>query len=129
MRVIPKFVPVSTIFVLRTSEREVGGSIHTRVAVLYPWARYIYLPKSTGNTQEAVALSRHDWKIVDWDVKLQPKQTKQVQILVLPAWFYSIVCRNNLTSIGVQPLSRRGIDIEYSTLCDASGHRQKKYYT
>ena len=28
-----------------------------------------HLPKSTGNTQEAVAPSRHDWKIVDWDVK------------------------------------------------------------
>ena len=32
----------------------------TQVAVLCPWARYIYLPKSTGNTQEAVAPSRHD---------------------------------------------------------------------
>ena len=29
--------------------------------------------KSTGNTQEAVAPSRHDWKIVDWDIKPQPK--------------------------------------------------------
>ena len=28
-------------------------------------------------TQEAVAPSRHDWKIVDWDVKPQHKQTKQ----------------------------------------------------
>ena len=25
------------------------------------------LPESTGNTQEAVAPSRHDWNIVDWD--------------------------------------------------------------
>ena len=57
----------------RTPEREVGGSILTRVAVLYPWARYIYLPISTSNTQEAMALCRHDWKIVDWDVKPQPK--------------------------------------------------------
>ena len=56
----------------RTPEREVGVSILTQspcrlimtistsstdislVAVLYPLARYIYLPKSTGNTQEAV---------------------------------------------------------------------------
>ena len=44
----------------RTPEREVGGSILTQVAVLYPLARYNYLSKSTGNTQEAVALSIHD---------------------------------------------------------------------
>ena len=30
---------------------------------------YINSPKITGNSQEAVAPSRHDWKIVDWDVK------------------------------------------------------------
>ena len=41
------------------SEREVGGSILTRVTVLCPWARHIF-PKSTGNTQEAVAPSQHD---------------------------------------------------------------------
>ena len=29
------------------------------------------LPKSTGNTQEAVAPSQHDWKIVYLDVKNQ----------------------------------------------------------
>ena len=28
-----------------TPEREVGGSILTRVAVLYPWVKYVYLPK------------------------------------------------------------------------------------
>ena len=28
-------------------------------------------------TQEAVAPSRYDWKIVDWDVKLQHKQTNK----------------------------------------------------
>ena len=44
----------------RTPEREVGGSILTRVAVLYPRAKYIYLPKRTGNNQEAVAPSQHD---------------------------------------------------------------------
>ena len=32
-------------------------------------------------TQEAVAPSRHDWKIVDWDVKPQHKQKKQTKIL------------------------------------------------
>ena len=43
-----------------TPEGEVGGSILTQVTALYPCARYIYLPKSTGNTQEAVAPSQHD---------------------------------------------------------------------
>ena len=38
--------------------------------------RHIYSPKFTGNTQEAVAPSRHDWKIVDWGVKYQHKQNK-----------------------------------------------------
>ena len=32
-------------------------------------------------TQEAVAPSRHDWKIVDWDVKPQHKQTKALMSL------------------------------------------------
>ena len=44
----------------RAPEREVGGLILTQVAVLFPLARYIYLPKSTGITQEAVAPSRHN---------------------------------------------------------------------
>ena len=40
--------------------------------------RHIYSPKSTctGNTKEAVAPSRHDRTIVDWDVKHQHKQNK-----------------------------------------------------
>ena len=42
----------------RPPEREVGGSILTQVAVLCPRARYIHLPNSSGNTQEAVAPSR-----------------------------------------------------------------------
>ena len=42
----------------------------------------IHVPhKNTGNTQKAVALSRHDRKNVDCDVKSQPKQTnKYLQI-------------------------------------------------
>ena len=35
------------------------------------------LPKSAGNTQEAVALSQHDCKIVYRDVKDQENQTNQ----------------------------------------------------
>ena len=59
----------------RTPEREVSVSILTRVAVLSD------LPlKSTGNTQETVAPSRHDRKIVDLDVKPQPKQTYKKRI-------------------------------------------------
>ena len=34
-------------------------------------------------TQEAVAPSRHDWKIVDWDVKPQHKQHKQIKWIIL----------------------------------------------
>ena len=62
----------------RTPEREVGGSILTQVSVLCLLARFIYLPKSTGNTQGEVAPSRHDSKIVDWDVKPQPEGKVQV---------------------------------------------------
>ena len=36
------------------------------------------LPESTGNTREAVASSRHDWKVVDWDVMSQHKQTNHL---------------------------------------------------
>ena len=47
-------------------------------AVLCPWAKHIYSPKSNDNTQEAVDPSRHDWKIVEWDVKHQhTKKHKQ----------------------------------------------------
>ena len=58
----------------RTSEREVWGSKPTS-AVLCPWARHFTPRKYWLITQEAVAPSRHDWKIVDWDVKPQHKQT------------------------------------------------------
>ena len=60
----------------RTPEREVGGSRPT-AAVLCPWARHFTPRKYWLITQEAVAPSRHDWKIVDWDVKPQHKQNKQ----------------------------------------------------
>ena len=57
----------------RTLEREVGGSKPT-AAVLCPWARHFTPRKYWLITQEAVAPFRHDWKIVDWDVKPQHKQ-------------------------------------------------------
>ena len=56
----------------RTPEREVGGSKPT-AAVLCPWARHFTPRKYWLITQEAVAPSRYDWKIVDWDVKPQHK--------------------------------------------------------
>ena len=46
-------------------------------AVLCPWARHFTPRKYWLITQEAVAPSRYDWKIVDWDVKPQQKQTKR----------------------------------------------------
>ena len=57
----------------RTPEREVGGSIPT-AAMLCPWTRHFTPQMYWLITQEAVAPSRHDWKIVDWDVKPQHKQ-------------------------------------------------------
>ena len=58
----------------RTPEREVGGSKPT-AALLCPWARHFTPQKYWLITQEAMAPSRHDWKIADWDVKPQHKQT------------------------------------------------------
>ena len=54
-------------------EREVRGSKPT-TAVLCPWARHFTPRKYWLITQEAMAPSRHDWKIVDWDVKPQHNQ-------------------------------------------------------
>ena len=57
----------------RTPEREVLGSRPT-ATVLCPWARHFTPRKYWLITQEAMAPSRHDWKIVDWDVKPQHNQ-------------------------------------------------------
>ena len=57
----------------RTPEREVRGSRPTS-AVLCPWARHFTPRKYWLIIQEAMAPSRHDWKIVDWDVKPQHNQ-------------------------------------------------------
>ena len=57
----------------RTPEREVRGSTPTS-AVLCPWARHFTPRKYWLITQKAMAPSRHDWKIVDWDVKPQHNQ-------------------------------------------------------
>ena len=68
----------------RTPEREVRGSRPT-AAVLCPWARHFTPRKYWLITQEAMAPSRYDWKIVDWDVKPQHNQpTKPWPDLDLP---------------------------------------------
>ena len=70
----------------RNPEREVGGSIPT-AAVLCPWAKHFTPRMYWLITQEAVAPSRHDWKIVDWDVKPQHKQNFSHQRLTPKCWF------------------------------------------
>ena len=65
----------------RTPEREVRGSKPT-AAVLCPWARHFTPRKYWLITQEAMAPSRHDWKIVDWDVKPQHNQQNQTTLKI-----------------------------------------------
>ena len=65
----------------RTPEREVRGSRPT-AAVLCPWARHFTPRKYWLITQEAMAPSRHDWKIVDWDVKPQHNQPTNLQLTI-----------------------------------------------
>ena len=59
----------------QTPDPEVGGSSPTRVkpccVIEQGTFTQIVLPKSTGNTQEAVAPSQHDWEIVYREVKNQ----------------------------------------------------------
>ena len=66
----------------RTPEREVQGSRPT-AAVCCPWARHFTPRKYWLITQEAMAPSRHDWKIVDWDVKPQHNQPTNPQHMFL----------------------------------------------
>ena len=76
----------------RTPEREVRGSRPT-AAVLCPWARHFTPRKYWLITQEAMAPSRYDWKIVDWDVKPQHNQpTNFLSISVSTAYFNLLHC-------------------------------------
>ena len=63
----------------RTLEREVRGSRPT-AAVLCPWARHFTPRKYWLITQEVMAPSRYDWKIVDWDVKPQHNQPTKITL-------------------------------------------------
>ena len=74
-----------------TPEREVGGSKPTS-AVLCPWARHFTPRKYWLITQEAVAPSRHDWKIVDWDVKPQHKQTNKFDFGLDQNTHFGVTC-------------------------------------
>ena len=74
----------------RTPEREVRGSRPT-AAVLCPWARHFTPRKYWLITQEAMAPSRHDWKIVDWDVK--PQHNQPTNLLAISKRFCSCAGR------------------------------------
>ena len=73
----------------RTPEREVRGSRPT-AAVLCPWARHFTPRKYWLITQEAIAPSRHDWKIVDWDVKPQHNQPYILEYIMCLILFHVI---------------------------------------
>ena len=90
--------------------REVGGSKPTS-AVLCPWARHFTPRKYWLITQEAVAPSRHDWKIVDWYVKPQHKHKHKFSALwsgstllailssLIKVKVYTVILRNNLIRV------------------------------
>ena len=58
-------------------QRVASSSLTTsEVSVMFPCARhFICCIIGTGSTQED--LSRHDWKVVDWNVKNQTKKKKK----------------------------------------------------
>ena len=85
----------------RTPEREVRGSRPT-AAVLCPWARHFTPRKYWLITQEAMAPSRHDWKIVDWDVKPQHNQPICHEVAhIMFAWSYGWIIQGLHKAEGV----------------------------
>ena len=90
--------PGGSVVACRTPEREAGGfeTYRRRVVSL---SKTLYSPKVLVITQEAVAPSRHDWKIVDWDVKPQHKQTNNicfgeaVQMSTHNIWYFREICK------------------------------------
>ena len=88
----------------RTPEREVRGSRPT-AAVLCPWARHFTPRKYWLITQEAMAPSRYDWKIVDWDVKPQHNQPTNhfmvCAVYVHCIYSQSVSCRCSLSLFGL----------------------------
>ena len=68
------------------------------------------LPKSTGNTQEAVAPSRHDW-IVYWDILAKTKWNHPqdfwiVLICKLETWNFWFVDKSNMSLVLRKPVFR-----------------------
>ena len=51
----------------RTPKPDGRRGLETYLRRVVSLSKILYSP--TGNTQEAVAPSRHDWNVVDWDVK------------------------------------------------------------
>ena len=89
----------------QTPEREVRGSKPT-AAVLCPWARHFTPWKYWLLTQEAMAPSRYDWKIVDWDVKPQHNQMC-AQRRLRSAWASTQSDQSpakTLISLGIRPV-------------------------
>ena len=64
----------------RTPEREVRGSRPT-AAVLCPWARHFTPLKYWLITQEAMAPSRHDWKLLTGTLRLNTTNQQYIQSL------------------------------------------------
>ena len=62
----------------RTPERRGFGS--SLVSPCYVLEQDTITSQSTGNTQEVVASSQHDWKIVYWDFKKQINQNHLVSL-------------------------------------------------
>ena len=60
----------------RTPEPDVGA--RNLPPPCYVLGQDTLLPESNRNSREAVAPSRHDWKVVDWDIKSQHKQTNHL---------------------------------------------------
>ena len=60
-------------------------------AVLCPWARHFTPRKYWLITQEAMAPSRHDWKIVDWDVKPQHNQPNPLGLSASAPGLYTCI--------------------------------------
>ena len=109
----------------RTPEQEVRGSRPT-AAVLCPWARHFTPRKYWLITQEAMAPSRYDWKIVDWDVKPQHNQptlfsllsslTKVCTVILNSLIRFYTICHSQQSDQGQGPLSFSGTVWTMSTL-------------
>ena len=87
----------------RTPEREVRGSKPT-AAVLCPWARHFTPRKYWLLTQEAMAPSRYDWKIVDWDVK--PQHNQPTRVTTEPSKRNGITAHSSRLVTALQPCDR-----------------------